>query len=112
MEREVRGRDHPSGSEIDVDPIDGPLAPLTVARTPDPSIARTLAAEREDLSRLASMNGRAFNALYLSTQSDALRQLATLYRDDLRNGDDPALRAIATRELPKKNSRIAELRRL
>ena len=92
--------------------IDDPLAPLNVTRTPDPTIAQTLPAERDDLSRLSASNGRDFNALYLSTQSDALHQLATLYRDYLRNGDDPALRAIATRELPKVNARIADLRRL
>ena len=92
--------------------IDNPLAPLTVVRTPDPSVAQTLPAEREDLSRLSSMNGREFDALYRSTQSDALQQLATLYRDYLRHGDDPALLAISNRELPKIKARIAELRRL
>ena len=92
--------------------IDNPAAPLVVTRTPDPTVARTLPAQGKDLTRLSSLNGREFNALYVSTQSDALHQLATLYRDYLRNGNDPALRAIATRELPKINDRIADLRRL
>ena len=92
--------------------IDNPLVPLTVRRTPDPANATSLPADRDDLARLSSLSGREFNALYLSTQSDALHQLATLYRDYMRQGDDPALQAIATRELPKINARIAELRRL
>ena len=97
-----------TGRSVAIDPV----APLIVTRTPDPTVARTLPAEAQDLSRLLSLNGREFDALYTSTQSDALHQLATLYRDYLRNGDDPALRAIATRELPRVTARIAGLRRL
>ena len=92
--------------------IDSPFVPLTVRRTPDPAYAASLPSDRDDLARLAGMSGRAFDALYLSTQSDALHQLATLYRGYIRQGDDPALQAIATREMPKINARIAALRRL
>ncbi len=92
--------------------IDNPLVPLTIRRTPDMAGDASLPANRDDLARLSSLTGRQFNALYLSTQSDALHQLATLYRDYMRQGDDPALQAMATRELPKINARIAELRRL
>ncbi len=92
------------------------LAPLTVtpaAIGSAPTVGSALLpAENDDLDRLRLMDGARFNALYKSTQLDALRQLATLYSDYRINGDDPALRAIAVRELPKINARIAELRRL
>ena len=90
--------------------IDAPLTvrPATVA----PVGAALLPAEQDDLARLQARSGRGFDILYKSTQLDALRQLATIYSDYQVNGDDPALRAIAARELPKINARIVELRRL
>jgi predicted outer membrane protein len=92
--------------------IDNPLAPLTVTRTPDPSSAQLLPSDRDDLSRLSGLSGRRFDALYRSTQSDSLHQLATLYRDYIQSGDDPGLRAIAVRELPKVQRRLTELHTL
>ena len=87
--------------------------PLTVRPSAVAPVGSTLLpAEQDDLSRLQARSGRDFDILYKSTQLDALRQLATVYSDYQVNGDDPALRAIATRELPKINARIAELRRL
>ena len=83
--------------------IDNPLAPRPVGAQP------LLAAGADDLVRLQTMSGRDFDALYRSTQTDALRQLATLYRDYIQNGDDDALRALASRELPKINVRLREL---
>ncbi len=74
--------------------------------------AGLLPANREDMDRLKSLDGRQFDALYRSTQQDSLRQLATLYRDYAANGDDPALRAIATGELPKVNRRLEQIGRL
>lgn len=71
-----------------------------------------LPAGQNDLDRLAGLKGRNFDALYRSTQLDALRQLSTLYASYIQNGDDPQLRAMATAELPKINRRIAAMRRL
>ncbi len=73
--------------------------------------AGLLPANREDFERLKSLSGRQFDALYRSTQQDALRQLATLYRDYEANGDDPALRSLASSELPKVKRRLEEISR-
>ena len=87
--------------------------PAVAPGAPGPLIgAGLLPANREDLERLKSLHGREFDALYRSTQQDALRQLATLYRDYASGGDDPALRALASSELPKVNHRLEELARL
>lgn len=68
-----------------------------------------LPANQNDMDHLNSTNGRQFETLYRSTQRDALRQLAVLYRDYAANGDDPALRDLASRELPKVNRRLEQL---
>ncbi len=89
-------------------------APLTVSRPASaaPIGSQLLPAGQDNLSRLSAMSGRGFDALYKSTQLDALDQLKTLYSDYAVNGDDPALRAIAAGELPKVRNRLAELRHL
>ncbi len=92
--------------------LDTPLIVRPAATAPGTLGSQLLPSERNDLARLSAANGRNFDALYKATQLDGLRQLATLYRDYSINGDDPALRAMATRELPVVNQRIAELRRL
>ena len=91
--------------------------PLTV--TPAPNVDRDaptlggqlLPADAKDMARLREMSGREFDALYRSTQLDSLRQLSILYRDYAASGDDPALRALSLRELPRINARIVELRK-
>ncbi len=93
--------------------IDSPLAPLTVTpASPAPIGSQLLPAGRDDLSRLRTISGRQFDALYKATQVDALRQLAVLYRDYAANGDDPALRAMAAHELPRVDARLARVSRL
>ena len=84
-------------------------------RTPG---ARAVAADRaiatagtDGLSHLASLDGRAFDALYLATQADGLRRLASLYRDYTQNGDDETLRAITVHELPRVLARLGEIKR-
>ena len=91
--------------------IDGPLAPLTVTAAP-PIGSQMLPAGQDDLARLRGLSGRQFDALYKATQGDALRQLVVLYRGYAADGDDPALRAIAARELPHVEARIAQVSRL
>jgi predicted outer membrane protein len=85
--------------------------PVAVSAAPDHA-HDLLPAGQADLDRLSAGHGRPFDALYRTTQLDALRQLQTLYSGYVQNGDDPALRAIAVGELPKINRRISELRRL
>ena len=84
--------------------------PLTVPSTATGGNA-LLPAGADDLDRLGGLSGRRFDALYRATQLDSLRQLSTLYRSYAAEGDDPALRVLAERELPRVNARIVELRK-
>ena len=89
--------------------IDTPVeAPLTVTRTPAPGTL--LPSQQTDMDRLSKMTGKRFDAFYVTTQKDALHQLATLYTDYASNGDDPALRAMAARQLPIVRQRLEQLR--
>ncbi len=93
--------------------IDRPLTVTPGEGAQAPTLGgKLLPSDRDDLSRLQGMSGRQFDALYRNTQLDSLRQLTTLYRDYEANGDDPALRALAHRELPRIDARIVELRKL
>ena len=74
--------------------------------------AGLLPADRQNMERLSALDGRQFEALYRSTQQDSLRQLSTLYRDYATSGDDAALRALASSELPKVNRRLEQIGRL
>ena len=69
-------------------------------------------ASQEDLDNLYGLTGGEFDDLYKSKQLDALGQLAILYKGYVDTGDDAALKAMAVKELPKINHRIAELRHL
>lgn len=89
--------------------------PLVVTRMPREAATpgdTLLPAGAQNMSRLQDLGGRQFDALYRSTQLDSLRQLATLYRDYATSGDDPSLRALSVRELPRVNARIVGLRKL
>ena len=90
--------------------IDGPVevAPLTVIRTAAPGTL--LPSQQTGMDRLSTMSGKRFDAFYVTTQRDALRQLATLYTDYMSSGDDPALRAMAARQLPIVKQRLEQLR--
>lgn len=96
-----------TGRSVAIDsPLDAPA--LVVRRTPAPGTL--LPSEDTDMARLGSLSGRRFDAFYKTTQTDALRQLATLYTDYMRDGDDPALRAMAARQLPLVKHRLEQLR--
>jgi len=69
-------------------------------------------AQANDLQRLSQLSGPQFDALYRSTQVDALRQLVTLYSDYAVRGDDPGLRSLARAELPKVKKRLWEIQRI
>lgn len=89
---------------VDAAAADRPLT-VTRARRTEPVVP-----DFSVLTRLSGLRGAAFDKLYLSVQRVSLAQLAMLYSDYARGGDDPALRALATRELPKINRKLAELR--
>lgn len=98
-----------TGRSVAIDaPLDAPA--LVVSRTPAPGTL--LPSEESDMARLGAMSGRRFDAFYKTTQTDALRQLATLYTDYMRDGDDPALRAMAARQLPLVKHRLEQLHAL
>ncbi len=89
------------------------LPPLL--RTPG---ARAVAADqaiaqaaRDDLARLAALDGDAFDAVYVATQTEGLRRLVDVYRDYVQNGDEQALRAFAVHELPRVRARLTEIDR-
>ena len=99
------GSDVLTGRSVAVD------LPVAVSTTPEENHS-LLPAGQTDLDRLAARHGRSFDALYRTTQADALHQLQNLYASYIQNGDDPDLRSMAAIDLPKINQRLAELRRL
>lgn len=78
----------------------------------DSNTGRLLPSDSKDLERLRSRQGRSFDALYRTTQLDSLRQLMTLYRGYIDNGDNSTLKSNAQRQLSTVKQRIAELGRL
>ena len=64
------------------------------------------------LQRLTTLGGRDFDALYVSSQTDALTRLVGYYVDFIQNGDDETLRALAVHDLPRVRRLLAEVRRL
>ena len=76
------------------------------------SAPQLLPLQRSDLQRLSASQGRDFDPLYVSTLTDALVQLQTLYRDFSLTDADPGLKVIAVRELPKVEQTISALRAL
>lgn len=61
------------------------------------------------LQRLSTLQGRDFDAMYVSVEKEALQHLAAVYQDYALHGDDPSLQAIAARELPEVKQLIAAL---
>ncbi|MDQ6869112.1 MAG: DUF4142 domain-containing protein [Pseudomonadota bacterium] len=73
------------------------------------SAPQLLPSQVSNLQRLSAAQGRDFDSLYVSTLTEALVQLQTLYRDFAQTGADPGLQAIAVRELPKVEQTISAL---
>jgi predicted outer membrane protein len=73
------------------------------------SAPQLLPPQRSNLQRLSASQGRDFDSLYVSTLTEALVQLQTLYRDFSLTDADPGLKAIAVRELPKVEQTISAL---
>jgi predicted outer membrane protein len=76
------------------------------------SAPQLLPPQRSNLQRLSTSQGRDFDSLYVSTLTEALVQLQTLYRDFSLTDADPGLKAVAVRELPKVEQAISALRAL
>jgi predicted outer membrane protein len=73
------------------------------------SAPQLLPPQRSNLQRLSASQGRDFDSRYVSTLTEALVQLQTLYRDFSLTDADPGLKAIAVRELPKVEQTISAL---
>ena len=73
------------------------------------SAPQLLPPQRSNLQRLSASQGRDFDSLYVSTLTEALVQLQTLYRDFSLTDADPGLKAIAVRELQKAEQTISAL---
>jgi predicted outer membrane protein len=71
-----------------------------------------LPSQVSNLRRLSAANGSDFDSLFVSTETEALVQLQTLYSDFMQNGTNPGLLAIAKRELPKVQQAISALEAL
>ena len=67
---------------------------------------------QEDVDRLYGLTGKEFDQAYKAVQVTALKGLVVSYQEYITNSDEPALKAIATRELTKINRRLVELDRL
>ena len=77
-----------------------------------PSADHARAAGRAALARLSAQGGEAFDVLFADQQIAALDRLAALDKDFILNGDDPRLRTIAVRDLPKVRALAAALGRV
>lgn len=60
---------------------------------------RLLQSQADQLQRLSTLQGRDFDAAYISAQRDGLQQLADVYQQYVDKDGDPGLHAIAAREL-------------
>jgi predicted outer membrane protein len=96
--------------------VNGPVVTLRSPYTgkigpgaPKLSAPQFLPPQRTNLQRLSASQGRGFDSLYVSTLTEALVQLQTLYRDFSVTDADPGLKAIAVRELPKVEQTISAL---
>ena len=66
----------------------------------------------KDLDALAKLSGKTFDDALWLKQVDALSQLRADYQAYADDGDDPALGAMAERELPKVEARLAALSKI
>jgi predicted outer membrane protein len=71
-----------------------------------------LPSQVSNLHRLSAAHGSDFDSLFVSTETEALVQLQTLYSDFMQNGTNPGLLAIAKRELTKVQQTISALEAL
>ncbi len=92
-----------TGRSVAIDAPTGGLAKAANGRSP---------MGEKELASLAKLSGKKFdNALWLK-QLDALSQLRADYQAYADDGDDPALGALAERELPKIEARLKALTKI
>jgi hypothetical protein len=100
--------------------VGGPLVPLAIAvntglaATGERVVATNdgtavTADQAAMLNQLSGLRGRDFDGAYLRQQIDAHQRLIAAYQTYATSGDDPALRSMATAEIPRLQS---DLRRL
>ena len=81
---------------------------VAVQQAPDLRLPRG----QEDIDALYGADAKEFDAQYKKAQIDALTQVQTDYTDYIAKGDDPALKALATKELPKITKRLAAAQKI
>ena len=92
----------------------GAEAPLQTGRSaavdqvPDNRLPRG----QEDIDALYGSEGVEFSTQYRQAQIDALTQVQADYQDYIAHGDDPTLKALAVRELPKVTKRLAAAQKI
>ena len=74
-----------------------------------PAVDNRLPLGQEDLDSIEGLNGIEFDEAYRAKQRDALLQVQADYEMYIATGDDAALKAIATQELPKVKKQISAL---
>ena len=92
--------------------INPPASPKLIAKREQPNADDRLPRGQEDLDSIEGLEGPAFDAEYKERQVDALQQIEADYKDYAANGDDPALKKLAARELAKVKPRLAQIREL
>ena len=86
--------------------------PIVATKREQPTIDDRLPRGQEDLDSMEGLDGPAFDAEYKEKQLDALQQVQADYRDYVVKGDDPTLKRLAARELPKIERRLADIGKL
>ncbi len=66
---------------------------------------------RATLAQLSAVRGADFDALYAEKQAATLRRLIEVYIDYIKNGDDPGLRLLSIRNLPRARRLLGALAR-
>lgn len=76
------------------------------------SVDARLPLGQEDLDSIEGLNGIEFDEAFRAKQRDALLQIQSDYETYLASGDDPALKAIAAKELPEVRKKLATLSKI
>ena len=109
---------HKGGSEKSLDRADLdrattasilPPALPSASKREQPAVDDRLPRSQEDLDSMEGLEGAAFDSEYKEKQRDALQQIEGDYTDYIAQGDDPLLKKIAVRELPKVKRRLLEV---
>ena len=94
---------------IPFDAVAAAVAPASPPLTALPSATAIAAAGEDDLRRLSTLRGPAFDAAFVAVDREALVRLIQTYKGFILNGDDPVLRGIAVHDLPRVERDLAAL---